>query len=192
MPYRALSNLVETWNKYIKRMELNIYSKKKIKLPKPELYVIYTKEDADEKPDTLTLSESLFDGEDVCVNCRVKVIKDGRKGDIISQYIRFCRVFDEQVKIHGRTLKAVEETIRICQDEKVLEEYLKRQREEVIDIMTTLFDKETIMRNHDAAIRREGKEEGQKEGEKKAVKDMAGLMSFLASHGRTDDIIKAG
>ena len=33
---------------------------------------------------------------------------------------------------------------------------------------------------------------GREEGEKKAVKDMAGLMSFLASHGRTDDIIKAG
>ena len=85
----------------------------------------------------------------------------------------------EAERIHGKTLKAVEETIRICQDEKVLAEYLKRQREEVIDIMTTLFDQETIMRNHDAAIRRE------------AEKDMAGLMNYLLSNGRNDDALKA-
>ena len=177
---RVLLYLVETWHKYIKHMELDIYSGKKVELPKPELYVIYTKEDADKKPDVLTLKDSFFDGDDICVDCSVKVIKDGKEGDIISQYVRFCRVFDEQVKIHGKTLKAVEETIRICKDEKVLEEYLERQREEVIDIMTTLFDQETIMKNHDATVRRE------------AEKDMAGLMSFLASNGRSDDIVKAG
>ena len=132
----------------------------------------------------LTLRDGFFDGDDICVDCFVKVIKDGKEGDIISQYVRFCRVFDEQVKIHGKTLKAVEETIRICKDEKVLEEYLERQREEVIDIMTTLFDQETIMKNHDATVRREA--------EKKTQKDMAGLMSFLASNGRSDDIVKAG
>lgn len=177
---RVLLYLVETWNKYIKRMELDIYNREKIKLPKPELYVIYTKEDADTKPDVLTLKDSFFDGDDICVDCTVKVIKDGEKGDIISQYVRFCRVFDEQVKIHGRTLEAVEETIRICKDEKVLEEYLERQREEVIDIMTTLFDQETIMKNHDATVRREER------------KDVTGLMSYLASAGRSDDIVKAG
>ena len=53
--------------------------------------------------------------------------------------------------------------------------------------MTTLFDQETIMRNHDAAIRREARREAQRE----TKQDMAGLMSFLASHGRSDDIIKA-
>ena len=177
---RVLLYLVETWNKYIKRMELDIYNREKIKLPKPELYVIYTKEDADTKPDVLTLKDSFFDGDDICVDCTVKVVKDGEKGDIISQYVRFCRVFDEQVKIHGRTLEAVEETIRICKDEKVLEEYLERQREEVIDIMTTLFDQETIMKNHDATVRREER------------KDVTGLMSYLASAGRSDDIVKAG
>ena len=156
---RILMYLIETWNKYIKRMGLDLYKEEKIKLPKPELYVIYTKEDADEKPNPLTLQDSFFDGEDVCVNCTVKVIKDGQKGDIINQYVRFCRVFDKQVKIHGRTLKAVEETIRICKDQKVLEEYLERQREEVIDIMTTLFDQETIMKNHDATVRHENTEE---------------------------------
>ena len=172
---RVLLYLVETWNKYIKRMELDIYNREKIKLPKPELYVIYTKEDADTKPNLLTLKDSFFDGGDICVDCTVKVIKDGEKGDIISQYVRFCRVFDEQVKIHGRTLEAVEETIRICKDEKVLEEYLERQREEVIDIMTTLFDQETIMKNHDATIAR----------------DTTDMMNYLWSNGRGEEAKRA-
>lgn len=64
--------------------ELDIYNREKIILPKPELYVIYTKEDADEKPDTLTLKDSFFDGENICVDCTVKVIKNGVSGDIIS------------------------------------------------------------------------------------------------------------
>ena len=139
----------------------------------------YSKEDADEKPDRISLKESFFEGEDVCVDCTVKVIKDGAEGDIISQYVRFCHVFDAQVKTHGRTRKAIEETIRICQDAKILEEYLERQREEVIDIMTTLFDQETIMRNHDATIRRE------------TQRDMAGLMNYLWSHDRGEDARKA-
>ncbi|MBQ8947673.1 MAG: hypothetical protein IJ058_12830 [Lachnospiraceae bacterium] len=73
----------------------------------------------------------------------------------------------------------MEETIRICKDEKVLEEYLERQREEVIDIMTTLFDQETIMKNHDSTVRREER------------KDVTGLMNYLLSNGRNDDALKA-
>ena len=157
---RIVIYLVETWNKCIKRKQLDPYSETKIKIPEPELYVIYTKEDASKKPDSLNLRDCFFKGKNVCIDCDVKVIKDGKKGDIISQYVRFCHVFDEQTKVYGRTVKAVEETIRICKDEKVLEEYLERQREEVIDIMTTLFDQETIMKNREAAIRREAKAEG--------------------------------
>ena len=70
--------------------------------------------------------------------------------------MRFCQIFNEQTQIHGRTRVAVEETIRICQSEDVLKEYLDRQREEVIDIMLTLFDEETTMKNHDAAVERRG------------------------------------
>ena len=180
---RILLYLVQTWHKYIKREKLDIYREKKIELPRPELYVIYTKPDADKKPDTLTLKDTLFNGEDICIDCNVKIVKDGEKGDIISQYVRFCRVFDEQVRIHGRKLKAAEETIRICKDEKVLKEYLERQGEEVVDIMMTLFDQETIMENHDESIRRESRAEGQK--------DVAGLMNFLLKNGRGDDAMKA-
>ena len=52
------------------------------------------------------------------------------------------------MKKHGRTKKAVEETIRICIDENVLPDYLKEREVEVMDIMTTLFDEEEVMRRY--------------------------------------------
>ena len=121
--------------------------------------MIYTgKEDC---PKELTLSGSFFDGKKIGVDCKVKILTDGTKGDIINQYVRFCHVLDEQIRIHGRTRKAVEETIRICQNEAVLSEYLERQKEEVMDIMLALFDDETLLRDYGNAIRAEGRAEGQ-------------------------------
>lgn len=44
------------------------------------------------------------------------MIYDGKKDDIINQYVSFTRVLDGQVKKHGKTKDAVRETIRICKD----------------------------------------------------------------------------
>ena len=55
------------------------------------------------------------------------------------------RKVNEQVKLHGRTKEAVDETIRICRSEAVLEEYLEREREESMDMMLALFDDETMI-----------------------------------------------
>ena len=58
--------------------------------------------------------------------------------------------------------------------------------------MTTLFDQETVMRNHDAEVRREGKEEGRAEGRAEGQMNATKLMNYLWSNGRGDDAIKAG
>ena len=49
---------------------------------------------------------------------------------MINQYVRFCHVFNEQVKLYGRVREAVEETIRICLSKDVLKEYLGRLLED--------------------------------------------------------------
>ncbi len=175
---RVLLYVTQTWYKYIKRMSLDVYDDEKITLPAVDLYVIYTGDDPDTKPRKISLKRDFFEGQETGVDCEVKVITKSRKGSIIAQYIRFCHVFNEQVRIHGRTTKAIEETIRICQDEDVLREYLEEEREEVMDIMTTLFDQETIMKNHDAAITR------------KAEDKLADLINMLLAEGKTDEIAK--
>ena len=74
------------------------------------------------------------------------MIYDGKGNDIISQYVAFTKVYDEQVKLYGRTREAVTNTIHICKDRDVLKEYLSSREKEVVDMMMTLFDEEQVMR----------------------------------------------
>lgn len=75
----------------------------------------------------------------------VKALYQEEENNIIEQHIIFCKVYNEQRKKHGQTKKAVTETIRICKDRNVLEEYLESKEQEVMDIMMTLFDDEQVL-----------------------------------------------
>ena len=125
-----------TYQDYISEHELNVYSTHKIDLPVPEFYVIYTGDRKIEK-DVITLREDFFQNTAVNVDLSARVISAENKDDIIGQYIIFSHVLDEQVKIYGRTQKAVEETIRICKDMGVLKEYLTGREKEVITMTMT-------------------------------------------------------
>lgn len=67
------------------------------------------------------------------------------ENDIISQYVTFAKVYDEQRKKHGKTRMAILETIRICKDKNVLTEYLLEREKEVEAIMLAIYDEEEIL-----------------------------------------------
>lgn len=144
---RALMYLMQTYNEYFRTQKVNLYSSKKVKIPKPELYVIFTGERS-EKPEYISLSEEFFDGQNCAVEAKVKMIYNSEEGDIINQYIVFTKVCKEQVKLYGRTKKALLEAIRICKDRNVLKEYLENRETEVVDIMITLYDEQEIMERY--------------------------------------------
>ena len=122
---RCLMYLAQTYQEYFESTGQNVYSRRKLDLPKPELYVIYTGS-RKTRPDCLYLTDEFFDGNESAVEVKVKMIYDGREGDIIHQYVAFTRIYNEQVKLHGRTREAVMEIIRICKDEDILKEYLRQ------------------------------------------------------------------
>ena len=90
------------------------------------------------------------------------MIYDGKDNDIISQYVAFTKVYDEQVKLYGRTREAVTNTIHICKDRDVLKEYLSSREKEVVDMMMTLFDEEQVMRVYVESEKREAAKEAAK------------------------------
>ena len=150
--------IATTYQKYIDERNLDVYTSKKVKLPKPELYVIYTG-NRKTRPKKLQLSKEFFPDEaDIALDIKVKMIYGDNEDDIIGQYVLFTKVYDEQRNLYGRTQKAIEETIRICKERNVLKEYLENREGEVVTMMMTLFDHEQIMKNHDASIRREERE----------------------------------
>ena len=140
-------------------------------LPKPELYVIYTGE-RKERPEWISLSEEFFPGQDCFIDVKVRMLYDGKEGDILNQYVTFTKIYNEQVKQYGRTREAVLETIRICKDRKILKEYLESREKEVVDIMMTLFDQEYAVERYGDEKKAQGKAEGLAEGTIKAKREM--------------------
>lgn len=49
--------------------------------------------------------KGVFGGDDSVLDVKVKMIYDGKDGDIINQYVTFTKIYNEQVKLHGRTRK---------------------------------------------------------------------------------------
>ena len=153
---RILMYLAETYSLYCCEHNIDLYKSAVKKLPKPELYVIYTGERKG-RPAEISLREDYFKDESCPIDVAVKMIYDGEAGDIINQYVTFTRICREQMRTHGRTRKAIGEVIRICKDRKVLTEYLAEREKEVVNIMGILFSEEEISRIHDVNIRQEGR-----------------------------------
>lgn len=140
---RSLLYMSQTIQEYIMQSDQYIYGTKRVRFPKPEMYVLFTG-DRKTRPDKLKLSEVFFDGESCDIDVTVHMLYDGKQGDIINQYVTFLKVCFEQFKIYGKNQKAVLEAIRICKDENILKEYLMSREKEVVNIMMMLFDQEYI------------------------------------------------
>ncbi len=145
--FRALMYLVQTYREYFRKTKQNLYKSKKLKMPKPEIYVIYVG-DRKTRPEEISLSEEFFEGKDICIDVRVKMIYDGKNGDIINQYVVFTKVCNEQVAKHGRTREAVQEAVRICKERNVLKEYLSSREKEVVDMLMELYDEQEVIRSY--------------------------------------------
>ena len=168
---RIFLYLAHTWNEYIESTRQNRYGSKKLAVPRPEFYVIYSG-DRKDRPEWLCLSEEFFEGNKEYLEVNVKVLYGDGKGDIISQYVDFTKVYNEQVRLYGKTREAVLSTIRICQDRNVLKEYLSGREKEVINIMMGLFDQEKAVEQFGNEKKEEGREEGKLESKKEAAINM--------------------
>ena len=132
------------------------------------------------RPSEISLSQEFFDGKECGIDVRVKMIYDGKEGDIINQYVLFTKICNEQMKEHGRTRKAVMEAIRICKNRDVLREYLSNRESEVVSIMMVLYDEEEIMRSYVESERHEAKRDEKIETAKRMLNDGALSMDKVA------------
>jgi hypothetical protein len=167
---RVFLYLAQSYHEYFQRTNQNCYKSKKVKMPRPEIYVIFTG-NRGRKPDKICLSEEFFGGADVDIEVKARVIYESNTDDIINQYIVFCKVFNEQTRKCGMTKKAVTETIRICKDSDVLREYLSNKEKEVVTIMMRLFDEEEILKSYIRSERYEAAQEAAQEATRRATQE---------------------
>ena len=156
---RILLYLSATYHEYIIDHDMNVYTSRKLELPEPEFYVVYTGSPRADC-ETISLREDFWHNPNAKLDLTVRVIQSESREDIIGQYIIFAHVLDGQIRLHGRKKIAVEETIRICQDSGALSEYLEGRKKEVVDIMVTLFNQEYAMEVYGREQKRDGKIEG--------------------------------
>jgi hypothetical protein len=167
---RILLYLAQTYHEYFERTSQSLYKSTKVKIPKPELYIIYTGNKGN-KPDVISLSKEFFDGADTDIEIKARVIYESDTDDIVNQYIVFCKVFDDQRKQYGMTEQTVTETIRICKDKNILKEYLESREKEVVTIMMSLFDEEQIRKTYIKDVTREITEKVTEEITEKVTKE---------------------
>lgn len=180
MPLRMLFYLAETYRRYLADTVQSEHSSTRVKIPKPELYVVYSGEQ--NCPETVSFSENFFDG-DSPVELKVNVLNEVDV-TIYGQYIGFCKVFNEQRKIYQDSIMCAKETIRICIEKGYLVSYLREHEKEVVDMMSELFDEEYQRAAYNRASqkdaiekgRAEGKAEGKAEGRAEERKSLAEKM----------------
>ena len=158
---RLLMYVANSYREYVDEHNLDLYGSKPLKLPRPELYVVYTGPRQDVL-ETIHLS-SLYEGTGD-VDLRVHVIRRTGTGDILDQYVRFCEIVDEKRKQYGTTGKTVEEILKQCREEGILVPFLASREKEVRDIMVTLFSEERIRAIHDYNVAKDAEEKGMEKG----------------------------
>ncbi|MBR7045764.1 MAG: hypothetical protein IKI23_08920, partial [Lachnospiraceae bacterium] len=149
------------WKQHLSGTEQNIYKKKAVSLPIPELYVLYTGEENHEETE-LRLSEELFPGLDIPVEAVVRILYGGEKGDILDQYVGYTKILREAVKESGYDAATAYKVVRRCISQNILADYMKERGAEVMAAMLDIFDQEKVWEMALKAERREGREEGLK------------------------------
>lgn len=163
---RLLMYVAESYKEHVDEHKLDLYGSKPLKLPRPELYMIYTGPRQD-VPETIHLSD-LYEGAgdvEVCVH----VIRRTGTGDILDQYVRFCEIVDEKRKQYGTAEKTVEKILKQCREEGVLVPFLASREKEVRDIMVTLFSQERALEIYGYNVAKDAKEEGREEGREEGI-----------------------
>jgi len=147
-----------------------------VECPQIELYAVFSC-DCD-LTDTISLREEFFPhGERCDIDVTVHVIRfNPEHTDILNQYIRFCRVFNGQLAVYGYSQQTIRETLRICSDEGILTEYIKKMENEIMDIMTKLFNQENVTRLYGNEREKIGINEGRRE------RDSAIIHNLLQMH----------
>lgn len=185
---RCLIYLGQTYEKYISANRVRIYDTAPVQLPKPELYVIYTKERGD-RPDTFSFARDLLGlsyPEESAADVTVKVLYKSGTGDIIDQYIEYTEIFDEQVKAHGYTAEAAHEIVRSCMERGIMDDYFSQKEASsvVFDYMDNVRALELKMEDIEMKSRAEGRAEGRAEEREAAVKSLVEKMGMTPQQAK--------
>lgn len=159
---RMFLYLAETYRRYIFKQNQYLHRAELVKLPAPELYVIYT--GPRNVPDAVSFRTDVLGGANSALDLDVQVLRAGAPG-VVGQYVEFTHIVDAVRIDKSFSLdRKAGEVVRRCIERGILVSYMEERRKEVEGIMFTLFDQERETQLYQEELKRIAQEEGWKEG----------------------------
>ena len=131
---------------YLVMKKADLYSSIKVDIPDVEAFVIYTGKKKIEQ-DFLSLNREFFEGDPGKPEFKARILHGNYKGEIIEEYMEFCRIWDQYVvpvKSPEEKREAVALTIDRCIQKGYLAKYFEEHRAEVEKIMLTMLSPEYV------------------------------------------------
>ncbi|MBR0168667.1 MAG: hypothetical protein IJQ08_08335 [Synergistaceae bacterium] len=144
--YRLAEYYFQSMEEFIYKTKMNVHSTAKIDMLDVEAFVIYPGTEKIEN-DVISLRDVFFNGYPSKPDFKARIIHGDYSGGIISEYMNFCRVYDEQREIHKNDMdpkKGIAKTVEICIEKGFLRKYLEENRAEVERIMFDMYNPEYV------------------------------------------------
>lgn len=168
MPLRGMVYYGKLYCGYMKSMGVDFYSRKLIKIPTPQYYVLYNGREKRPAREVMHLSDA-FINKDKSGNfewtANVININPGYNDELLakckplSDYMRFVNNVRENTDRGIELKEAVNMAVHYCQESGIMVDLLSKHEGEVKDMVFTEFDQEQYLKNR----REEWLEEGRTE-----------------------------
>ena len=174
MPIRGLIYLSKQLENYITKNKLNIYTSKMQKLPTPK-YIVFYNGKANEPDERIMKLSDAFIKDGGCIECEARLlnINYGHNRELMEKCNRLKEysIFVATVRKYAdkndcNLTKAITLAIEECLNEGILKDILLTQRNEVVSMVLSTFDKELYERD----LKEEAFEEGVSVGEYRKLK----------------------
>ena len=184
MPVRFLIYLAQEYQGIIEKAQESLYGSKQILLPTPHCVVFYNGDREIPEEQVLKLSDAFENKEqkaDVELTVKVLNINYGHNSHLMEQ----CKILEDYAKFVAITRQfaseatdrkaALNDAILYCIQNHILEEFLRKYRMEVLEMLLEEFD----VNKYERSLREEGREEGETR--------LATLLNRLFSDNRMED-----
>lgn len=171
MPLRGLFYFSRMYQGYVDKNHLDVYSKVQLKLPVPRYDVFYNGTDPMKDRTVLRLSELFFknDPEEAALECVAVVlnINYGHNKEVmencrkLQEYAYLVKEIRRGLAFGLKLAAAVDRAVENCLENEVLEEFLRKHRMEVKEMILTEYDEELHIKCEKKLSFEEGRQEGE-------------------------------
>ena len=167
MPLRGFLYLARLFERYLAENDLDIYSSRIQKIPTPK-YIVFYNGKAEEPDERIMRLSDAFEKEGGCLECEARLlnINYGRNRELmekcrrLEEYAIFVAAVREHKKENVSLLDAITMAIDECIEKGILADILTTQRNEVLEVVLTTFNKELYEKNLKQDAYEDGKQEG--------------------------------